>query len=229
MPMRQRPFAAAAVIAAVLLALCFTASGLETRTVAEHNFAVETPEWWMAMTPQPQGAALAVESPRKERALTIISTELPPRDPATLRAEMVETAKKQLEAQVFQITNEAVVESGGLKWTTLEAATSRLKIVIWLTVLPHRAYLLRIDDKTGRNPVDDPEMLACLRSFRLLRDVQADGALAPEKRTPQRDTFVLGSRVVEISPLVPGVIIACVVLAGGIVLLAMWRSGRKKR
>jgi hypothetical protein len=202
----------------------FAAMAGETRKVEEQNFAITIPDWWMATTPAPQGTVVAVESPKKDRTLIAVASELPPRELETVRGEMSAGARKQLEAQSFEVKGETQVESGGLKWTAIEASALHLKTVIWIAVVPGRGYLLRSDNKAGGNPAEDPEIVATLHSFRLLWPVRADGSVAaPAGRAI--DAFDPDSA----PGLTLAIIGACGALALVFLLLAIFSGRRKKR
>jgi hypothetical protein len=222
----RRPVSAVGPWLLLALSLCaaLVATAGETRKLEEHNFAVEIPDWWMAAIPPPPGSVVAVESPRKDRTLLVVTSDLPPRELGVTRAEMVASARKQLEAQGFEIKNESQIESRGLSWTALEASTLHLKIVIWVAVVPGQGYLVRSDNKAGSNPAEDPEILASLRSFHLLWPVRADGSVvaAPTPRTGALDP--------DTSPgLTAGIVGGCLALVGVILFLAIFTGGRRKR
>lgn len=211
---------------ALALSVCASLCALagETRKVEEHNFAIEIPEWWMATIPTPTGAVLAVESPRKDRTLLVVTSELPPHDLAATRTEMVSSARKQLEAQNFEIKRESQFESQGLSWMAIEASTLHLKLVLWVAAVPGQGYLVRCDNKAGDNPAEDPEILASLRSFHLLWPVRPDGSVAagPAPRTGALDP--------DNDPgLTAAVVGACLAMVAVILFLAIFSGRRKKR
>jgi hypothetical protein len=137
-------------------------------TFVPHNFSVEIPPGWGAITPQPKDTLLAVENPAKTERFLVYAAKTSLKDHPEAAKEAREAAKKSMEKSGVTFDPDQTTTIDGVPFvTSLGHFAAGGSITIYTGMHADHVYMMRAVATTSGDP-NDPQLQSGVQSFHLL-------------------------------------------------------------
>jgi hypothetical protein len=134
----------------------------------EHNFSVEIPPGWSAITPQPPESLLAVQSPGSAVKFLVFATKTSTRQHPDAAREVREGAKQQMTKGGYKIDPDQEMTIGEVAFVAFTAhRPTGGTLTAYTGTAGEEVYMMQVIAR-DQDAANDPQLQLAIQSFRLL-------------------------------------------------------------
>jgi hypothetical protein len=159
----------------------------------DHNFSIEIPTTWVAISPLPPQTIVAVQSPDAAKKLLVSAARLSPRDRSSGARRMRAGAKESMTARGWQIDPERQLTIGDLPFVSFTAhIPTGATLTAYSAAAEDEVYMLQSIILRASDAASDPELQSAVQSFTLLSPALSQSNSSPTSSTAYRVGQIFG-------------------------------------